>query len=578
MTNPLLSLLSRSDDKGLYEVSKASMARVKIRTLIIGGLTLIVFKIYPTNIVLFWVIPLMLVDLINIIIEKRIITDHERDQKISKRLRVFFLFISWMESICIAGIFIHLSLLTENHTQFIPYVVILSATIYIISTMFHDAIFLFGHLLIHNSAIIFIALRDVFISSAEEKGTAWAEFFASIILIFFTIDIARYFYRNYQENNRNEEKLNTALKHAQELTQFKSDLLSTVGHELRTPLNGILGFSRIMKTTELSSKQGEYINLIEDSGKNLNLLLSNIMDSEAIERGQFLHNPIETNIPRLLYRLQKTFEAAIQDKEIDIILDISSNFPNKVMIDETRLGQCVSNLMSNAIRFTNKGKITLRACIIDGTSSSKLHISVTDTGVGISEPHKAKIFDKFFKADNQILPAQGTGLGLWLIRNIAQAMNGELNLLISSDSGSQFELTFNINNDDINAPKNIGTLANKRILHIEDTKTNLILVRILLEDKEATVIDANTGAKALRLLENYDFDIILCDLQLPDYDGNTLLNDIRKLDHKNATVPIIALTAQPEKILKAGPKGTFDTILSKPVDSNLLLSTLLKLN
>ena len=578
MIKSFISLLSEPDTKGLYHVSKAAMARMKIRTLIIGGLTIIVLKIFPTHIVLSWIIPLILIDLINVPVETKIITDYERDQKITRKLRNFFLFVSWVESIIIAGFFIHVSLIIENHTHFIPYVAILSATIYIISTTFQSALFLFGHLLIHNSAIIFIASWDILISRPEEKVIAWAEFFTSLVLIYFTIDIARYFYRSYLEDNRKEEKLNTALKHAQELTQFKSDLLSTVGHELRTPLNGILGFSQIMKTTKLSSKQGEYISLIEDAGKDLNILLSNIIDSETIERGHFKHNPAETNIPHLLYRMQKTFEAAAQEKDINIILDISNTFPSKVMIDETRLGQCVSNLLSNAIRFTRKGSITLSAYIIDTNPGSALHIRLTDTGVGIPELQKTKIFDKFFKADNQIPPSQGTGLGLWLIQNIALGMNGTLSLLKSSYNGSQFELIFNIDNNYTNVPQNTDTLKNQRILHIEDTQTNLILVRILLEDKEATVIDAKTGAKALKLLQGDDFDMILCDVQLPDCDGNILLNDIRNLDHKNAALPIIALTAQPEKIKNIGSKGAFDAILSKPIDPNLLLSTLIKLN
>ncbi len=554
------------------------MARIKIRTIIIGGLAAIVLTVYPTHIVLSWIIPLIIIDRMNVPVENRLIADYERDKTFSRRLRIFYLFISWLESVFIAGLFIHISLLEHNHAHFIPYVVIMAATIYIISTMFHSAIFLFGHLVIHNSAIIFTALWNVYISSPDEKGLAWAEFFTTLVLIYFTIDIARYFYRNYLESDRKQNTLNAALKRAQELTQVKSDLLSTVGHELRTPLNGILGFSKVMQTTKLSRKQSEYIDLIEGAGKDLNILLSNILDSEAIEGGRFEHKPTETNIPNLLFRLKKTFEVVAQDKDLDIILDVSENFPSKVMIDETRLGQCISNLLSNAVRFTKIGRITIRAFIIDGTPTSTLHISVVDTGVGISPAQKSQIFDKFTKADNQISQVQGTGLGLWLISNIAKAMDGELTLTGSSYEGSQFELKFNVKNTDINTPQNIGTLKNTRILHIEDTQTNLILVRILLEEKHAKVIDAQTGEKALKLLESDDFDMILCDVQLPDCDGNTLLKDIRKLDNQNANLPVIALTAQPEKIEKTDECDGFHTILLKPIDPNLLLSTLIKLN
>lgn len=246
------------------------------------------------------------------------------------------------------------------------------------------------------------------------------------------------------------------------------------------------------------------------------------------------------------------------------------------MIDEIRLGQCVSNLLSNAVRFTQSGKIVVRASYRN-EPDPLLSISVSDTGIGIPKSQTSKVFEKFCRAEIQSSIQGGTGLGLWLVQSIAKAMNGELTLVKTSPQGSEFLLAFKLETQPLIPPVSSTPLINQRILHIEDTETNLMLIRYLLEEQGASVTDAKTGKDAIELLQDTTFDAILCDLQLPDCNGNQLLLEIRALKTQNVDIPVIALTAQPEKIEPIRPKNGFTAILSKPIDQKTLISTLIEL-
>jgi CheY-like chemotaxis protein/nitrogen-specific signal transduction histidine kinase len=396
------------------------------------------------------------------------------------------------------------------------------------------------------------------------------QFILTIIVVLFLTDNYMFFHRIDIDRRKKSVELDRARKKAEKLTRQKGELISAIGHELRTPLTGILGFSQVLKRSKLTKKQMEYVGLIESSGQGLQHLLSNILDSETLELGLLHLNPVATDVAALLNRMLKTFETAADNKDIYLKLNIAQGFPEKIVIDDIRLGQCVNNLLSNALRHTKTGGITLTAKYSQDQTPN-LMIAVQDTGSGIPEPDAATIFEKFSIVESDA--DTGTGLGLWLVQSMAQAMNGRVTLANSSDKGSVFVLEFDADAQGLRATSTLKNLSGKRILYIEDTETNLLLIRFLLEEQGVILSEAKTGQAALRLLDGTEYDAVLCDLHLPDCNGNDLPGKIRSLN-RNTRIPIIALTAQPENAQNPPLSTGFAAILAKPVDQALLVSTL----
>jgi signal transduction histidine kinase/CheY-like chemotaxis protein len=567
------SPLTDLETKELHSITVAGYHRLKSRLISITLLGGILMLIYPVWIIVAWYIPVMIAEIITIRAEKIINRDVGKSNLIQPKLRNFYFLFSWAESLCFATLFIAMSVFEGQIPHFIPYIILLSTSIYVATTVFQNAFLMFGHLTFYNIALVIVATRDVLIAHPNINNGIWAQFFASLLLVYFLTDSYLFFHKIHLKNRAKSLEIDKARKHAEILTQQKSDLISAIGHELRTPLNGILGFSQVIKRTKLTKKQREYMDLIESAGKDLHLLLSNVLDSEALEQGRLHLHTHDTNIPVLLNRTLKIFEDAAYKKGIYLKLEIEDTFPTHIKIDETRLGQCVSNLLSNAVRFTQTGGITVNARYKNGTESI-LSITVTDTGIGVPEDQKIGIFEKYVQGKNQSTSQNSTGLGLWLIKSVAQAMNGTIELLHTSSTGSVFQLEFDLGHQTLEILGEHQHLNNLRILHIEDIETNALLVRATLDGTGGILTEAKTGEYAMALLNDKEFDIVICDMQLPDCDGNQVLDYIRQLHNNNAKIPVIALTAQPEKINRTNYQTEFTAILQKPVAREVLLSSL----
>ena len=568
--------LSDIETNELIESSHAGIKRMKIRVGIITALCIVLTLIYPIWTILGWYFLMIGCDVLNNRAEKNIIRTQPENMPINAKVQSCFFITSWAESLCLVALVIALSLHEGQIPHLIPYIILLCTSIYTATSTFHNAVLMYGHLALYNMAFMFISARDVIMTYPKTDPSLWAQFLCSILIIFFLTDSYRFFHKIHLDSRKKSQKINDARKYAEKLTQQKSDLISAIGHELRTPLNGILGFSQIIKRTKLSKEQLDYIERIEDAGKNLHILLSNILDSESLGQDQLHLNPVNTDIRALLDRTIRIFAPPAAEKGITLRMEIDSDIPSRLQVDGVRLGQCVSNLLSNAVRFTKTGGITVWAGY-KNEPTRQLSISVTDTGIGIPEEQADIIFEKFAQCENQSLQQGGTGLGLWLVRSIAKAMNGTITLVKTSPNGSEFQLDFDLDTQ-LSKPPAISTpLAKLHILHIEDTQTNLMLVRLLLKEQGITVTEAQTGREAVKLLNETEFDAVLCDLQLPDCNGNHMLENIRALKNANAHVPVIALTAQPEKIDKVEHNAGFTAIISKPIDQQLFISTLTRI-
>ena len=568
--------LSDIETKELIESSHAGLKRMKIRVGIITALCMVLMLIYPIWTILVWYFLMIGSDILNNRAEKNIIRTHPENMPINAKVKSYFFITAWAESLCLVALVITLSVHEGQISHFIPYIILLCTSIYTATSTFHNAVLMYGHLALYNMAFLFISARDVIITYPKTDPSLWAQFLCSILIIFFLTDSYRFFHKIHLDSRKQSQKTDDARKYAEKLTQQKSDLISSIGHELRTPLNGILGFSQIIKRTNLSKEQLNYMERIEGAGKNLHFLLSNILDSETLGQDQFHLNTVNTDIRALLDRTIRIFDPPAAEKGITLHLEIDNNIPTRLHVDEVRLGQCVSNLLSNAVRFTKTGSITVRASY-ENEQNRRLSISVTDTGIGIPEDQTDIIFEKFVRGENQSLLQSGTGLGLWLVRSIAKAMNGTITLVETSPNGSKFQLDFDLETQKSKPPVITSPLANLHILHIEDTQTNLMLVRLLLKEQDVIITEAQTGREAIDLLNGAEFDAVLCDLQLPDCNGNHLLKNIRGLKNANAHIPVIALTAQPEKIDKAEHDAGFTAIISKPIDQQMFISTLTRI-
>ena len=565
--------LSEIETEELIIISTEDFKRMKSRVLMVTLLAGILTVVYPVQIILSWYIAVIIAEFWGLKTQWQVKCATKQKLLITYKYRLYYFFVSWVESICFALLFTALSIEEGQIPHFIPYLILLCTSIYVATSSYRNAFLMFGHLTFYITALILVSTRDVIITYPDTENTIWAQFMISLLVAYFLIDSFLFFHKIHLERRAKSQELSAALKHAEKLTSQKSDLISAIGHELRTPLNGILGFSQVIKRTDLSEKQHQYIDLIVGAGKDLQLLLSNILDGETLEQGHFQLHPQETDIPVLLNRILKSFETAATEKDIYIKLEIDENIPDKIHIDPTRLGQCLSNLLSNAVRATQSGGITVRAHI-STKQKTNLIISVTDTGIGIPKDQTHVIFEKFVQSESQTNLQSGTGLGLWLVRSIATAMSGSISLINTSPEGSEFMLTFKLETKEALPQTDISDLSGLRILHIEDTLTNRMLVQAFLAEKGIIVTEAKTGRDALKLLSEAQFDTVLCDLQLPDSNGNQLLKTIRQLKNKNAAIPIIALTAQPEKIDTSDLENGFSAILPKPIDQRLLISTL----
>lgn len=417
-----------------------------------------------------------------------------------------------------------------------------------------------------------------------------AIFQASIAMIFLLTYSLSAAYQSWQR----ETKLAKTLVEVSLASDAKSQFLATMSHEIRTPLNGIVGLSEVLNTTKLNASQQEMVNLVRTSGETLERLVSDVLDSAKIEADKLELCLAPFDLRETIETAAHTFRTRAEEKAVAFNLEIHPAAEGRYLGDAVRIRQIISNLTSNAVKFTEKGQVDIQvdALQIDG-ESVELRIQVSDTGIGFDPKASQHLFNRFEQADNSISRRfGGTGLGLSICKSLCELMDGSISATSQLGSGSRFEVRIQVKyaealktglrlpmglmNDDT-AFLNEASVGSTglRVLVAEDNPINQKVITFMLEPMGMTPVMAANGREALDLFKVGSFDLILMDMMMPEMDGLAATQAIRVWEKENnlPRTPIAMLSANAmSEHVKAALAAGCDVHIAKPVTPAALVT------
>jgi PAS domain S-box-containing protein len=375
-----------------------------------------------------------------------------------------------------------------------------------------------------------------------------------------------------------------AKSNAENAVKSKQQFLSNMSHEIRTPMNAIIGFTKVLLKTDLTLKQKEYLTAIKMSGDALIVLINDILDLAKVDSGKMIFEQIPFRLELSISAMLHVFEIKIQEKNLDLVKEYDNRIPEVLVGDPVRLHQIILNLVSNSIKFTIAGKITVSVLLLsEDDEKVSIEFSVTDTGIGIPANKIKTIFENFQQATSDTSRLYGgTGLGLAIAKQLVESQGGTISVKSKVNEGSTFSfiLSFLKTNIDLKSETEnveIDTeIKNIKVLVAEDIPLNQLLMKTLLDDFGFERDIADNGKIVIEKLQQKSYDIILMDLQMPLMNGFEATDYIRK--KMNSKIPIIALTADVTTVDLAKCKAVgINDYISKPVDERLLYDKIIGL-
>ena len=382
------------------------------------------------------------------------------------------------------------------------------------------------------------------------------------------------------ERKKGENKLNLALKKARESDKLKSSFLANMSHEIRTPMNGIIGFSELFLEPNLTDRErNNFANIVINSSKQLLSIVNDILDISKIEAGVVQLDYEGVNLNELLDNLYRFYQPKATENNLELKCKKGlGNFESFIEIDKTKLSQILTNLLSNAFKFTDIGSIEFGYELVE----NNLQFFVKDTGVGIEKKLQNKIFDRFIQANIDLRKKlQGTGLGLSISKKFVELFKGEIWVDPTNNNGTTIFFTIpyikskttiitSVVQTDLKSKSDVKD-QNLTILEAEDEEYNMMYINELFSKTNFKIIEADNGKKAVELfLENPEIDLVLMDIKMPIMDGNEAMKAIKIA---KPSAPVVALSAfAMESDKKAAIKEGFDAYLTKPIDKKLLFN------
>ncbi len=373
---------------------------------------------------------------------------------------------------------------------------------------------------------------------------------------------------------RNARALESARAHALDASRSKSAFLAMMSHELRTPMNGVLGMAHALAATKLTPQQAGYLDMIVQSGDGLMAVLNDILDLSKIEAGKLELEAVSFDVDKLGRQIFLMWSETARLKGLELVLEIDPATPAWLAGDPVRVRQILLNLISNALKFTEQGGVTVR---IAPLAARGIEILVTDTGIGMRQDQQDKLFQAFSQAEASTTRRfGGTGLGLSICRQLAEMMEGDISVTSEPGNGTTFRVALPLPAaqapPEAEAQGEIVSLEGREILVVDDNKVNQAVAKAILEAAGAVVTLADDGLEGLEKLRAGNFGVVLMDVHMPRMDGIEALNRIRAGEAGRFDIPVIALTAdamsgEGERLLGLG----FDEAHPKPIQPAELL-------
>lgn len=396
------------------------------------------------------------------------------------------------------------------------------------------------------------------------------------------LNIAQYLDAQVGKRKDIEEQLKKAIKEARKASRAKSQFLSTMSHEIRSPLNVIIGMSHLLQIEDYLPDQAENLEILDIASKNLMLLINDILDYNKIESGKLELDLKPFSLIELVTNIKKANSVNAQEKGNMLKLILDSDLPKSLIGDSGRLGQIITNLVSNAIKFTKEGTIRVTVSVVKQDGKNHLvSVMVKDSGIGISKKRQQNIFEQFTQASSHITRQYGgTGLGLAISKRLLDLMESTIEIESEEGKGSTFSFDLWLRESSTVARAKFEEsdkrdLSGSYILVVDDLEYNLVMIRKILGEWNVKMDLCYNGEEAVQKVREKNYDMVLMDMQMPVMDGKQATKEIRKF---NSELPIIAFTALNDQaslneLYEAGMNG----YLTKPFNPDEMYNKLREL-